>query len=655
MEAYHFQIQQLLQLAKTKGIEDIANHLSASMKEHIIRKADAYSQSIFTFENTWDMEACRIPYTFHGGDWNIVHHEDEEWCFMLNRMEWCKDLVLASLITNKEAYAITCLDYLLDWIKSHKEMRPERSTRTLDTGIRIMSIFELLPYLFSIHQLKDEIAKAIIDHLLGQILYLKVQYVPKYRLSNWGSIQTCAIVAVLPYLVEDYERNEIYFWAMQELEAQLQIQIYEDGFQWEQSTMYHVEVLNALMKACVYTKMQGRNTPAIWETSLYHMIDTLAHQTMPNGEIEAFGDSDRVLAYDVFVKGALYFKEASWKRLGGNQIDIDSMYLLGSNAVSQYETMSCEMMMQKYYDGVDCGMYTSRSSWEKDANFTLFTNGSHGSGHGHCDQLHVSLSYQGYPFLIDSGRFTYREDHPMRTYLKSMEAHNSIVLDDQAMSLPKDSWSDQRFAIVQKPYVKHVKTMHYYEGSVHSKSPLQLWKRKLMVADCGIWMFVDEVFADGVHEISQYFHFDPKVNVKLQHQEIELTHQDVSLHMHCSNPVKRIQKECSLRYNERQNHNVLKVEAKMKHHKILITCFYDSTIQVMDLPVMQGKDGPFSKDIVEAKKFILNEHESYLFIVFHKEIYQGSKLCICDDVTFHARSVCIHKTAGSVAVWRLKG
>ena len=68
-----------------------------------------------------------------------------------------------------------------------------------------------------------------------------------------------------------------------------------------------------------------------------------------------------------------------------------------------------------HYDGEDSGMYTLRNSWDQDASFTMFTNGSLGSGHGHSDNLHLSVCYQGDPVSSSiHGRFTYREDHPLR-------------------------------------------------------------------------------------------------------------------------------------------------------------------------------------------------------------------------------------------------
>ncbi len=61
------------------------------------------------------------------------------------------------------------------------------------------------------------------------------------------------------------------------------------------------------------------------------------------------------------------------------------------------------------------------------------------------------------PVFIDPGRFTYREDDSMRIKLKSMPVHNSIVLDEKAFCVPKDSWGYSDFGWPLKNYFTHKK------------------------------------------------------------------------------------------------------------------------------------------------------------------------------------------------------
>ena len=67
----------------------------------------------------------------------------------------------------------------------------------------------------------------------------------------------------------------------------------------------------------------------------------------------------------------------------------------------------------------DAGHIFFRSSWEEDSHFTYMKCGPLGSGHGHADLTHISLHYRGCPILVDSGRYSYVEEEPLRPFLKS--------------------------------------------------------------------------------------------------------------------------------------------------------------------------------------------------------------------------------------------
>lgn len=40
------------------------------------------------------MEKCLVPFKLDNlNDWNVVNNNDEEWCFMLNRLEYINYLI----------------------------------------------------------------------------------------------------------------------------------------------------------------------------------------------------------------------------------------------------------------------------------------------------------------------------------------------------------------------------------------------------------------------------------------------------------------------------------------------------------------------------------------------------------------------------------
>lgn len=650
----NFVQQSLNFLAAHKKLAQTAHFIRPDAAKEIIAHADELMHQTFTFNKTWDMERCLTPYTLPVIDWNDHQNDDPEWCFMLSRMDYLDHLLLASLLTGDIAYADKAKEYILNWITAHPTIVSEPSTRTLDTGIRVMNWMEALPYLSMLHALTEDELTRITDSMFAQMQYLKENYLPKYKTSNWGSIQTCAIVSVLPFLRADFLSDPLYQWALNEMTLQFSIQVYPDGMHWEQSTMYHIEVLNYGMKAVHYMGLHLQPCPSAVKEQVYALAKALVGQLTPSGEIETFGDSDRVCARDVLSRAALLFDDPTFRFVGLDELDPESLYVLGVPAAQRYATLPASAPQSMHYDGEDSGMYTLRSSWDKDASFTMFTNGSLGSGHGHSDNLHLSACYQGDPVLIDSGRFTYREDHPLRVQLKGMAAHNGVMIDDKAYCVPSDSWGYADFGLPLKNYVRHAGNLHYFEGAMLGHDPLQVWVRKVIVVDPAIWMIVDEVKCDGAHEAHSRLHFDPAATVSPAGDCHRVTTPHAALTLTCPGTVSYTSEPCSLRYNEQQPHTVVHSKTAFTDSATLITTLCGDGITVQDAPVFQNLTEPTAPDFAQARKFILSPTESYTVAVYSKEIYRGKKVLSCEGMPYHAKCVVIHEKDGHKQLTILK-
>lgn len=650
----NFVQQSLNFLAAHKKLAQTAHFIRPDAAKEIIAHADELMHQTFTFNKAWDMERCLTPYTLPVIDWNDHQNDDPEWCFMLNRMDYLDHLLLASLLTGEIRYTDKAKEYILNWIAAHPTIVSEPSTRTLDTGIRVMNWMEALPYLSMLHALTEDELTRITDSMFAQMQYLKENYLPKYKTSNWGSIQTCAIVSVLPFLRADFLSDPLYQWALDEMTLQFSIQVYPDGMHWEQSTMYHIEVLNYGMKAVHYMGLHLQPCPSAVKEQVCALAKALAGQLMPSGEIETFGDSDRVCARDVLSRAALLFDDPTFRFVGLDELDPESLYVLGVPAAQRYAALPVSAPQSMHYDGEDSGMYTLRSSWDKDASFTMFTNGSLGSGHGHSDNLHLSACYQGDPVLIDSGRFTYREDHPLRVQLKGMAAHNGVMIDDKAYCVPSDSWGYADFGLPLKNYVRHAGNLHYFEGAMLGHDPLQVWVRKVIVVDPAIWMIVDEVKCDGAHEAHSRLHFDPAATVSPAGDCHRVTTPHAALTLTCPGTVSYTSEPCSLRYNEQQPHTVVHSKTAFTDSATLITTLCGDGITVQDAPVFQNLTEPTAPDFAQARKFILSPTESYTVAVYSKEIYRGKKVLSCEGMPYHAKCVVIHEKDGHKQLTILK-
>lgn len=625
-----------------------------SYRQLLVQRGDQLCQHTFVFDHPWDMERCLIPHTMEKMQWNQVFNDDEEWTFMLNRFDYWSSLAKAGLIQQEERYFVQIKTFLFDWIDTHPVIEYSLSTRTLDTGIRIVNMIESAMFLDGEKKLSKQQIELIFTSIDQQMAYLKENYVEKYTLSNWGSIQVCGIIICKAIMQADPATDVVYQWALEELSTQMDIQIGQDGMLWEQSTMYHVEVLNNLLKVLYYTHFYDVPLPLSVHEKTEAMCFALMHVTMPNHEIETFGDSDRVNAQDIMTKGAMLFHNAHLKAMGTPKLDEDCLFQFGMIAQSWLDQTDITTPQQCCYQATDCGMITRRSDFSEQASWTMMTNGELGSGHGHSDNLHYSIIYHGVPFVIDPGRYTYREDHPVRVQLKSMEAHNTIILDDSPASIPDSSWTYKKFLRPLVNQCTDTAMATYLEGAIVTEDPTMTHVRKMILIHPSCWLICDEVYAQGEHSLTKRIQLDPFVQVTKQKELYKLTNDKTTLQYYRQGmEVQLEQGPCSLRYNELLTHTILTSYGKFKDKYLEDDLFFGENFTIEKAEVIQPGQGVMDSQRVSAWRFIQGD-ESWTAIIFHEQIYLGKKVLYCQGLALHNQACVIYQKGNHKQLLRLK-
>ena len=242
--------------------ERVTAHIIENCREEakqILAQADRLMAHTFSFEDRWDMEPCREPFTLKEMIWDRSPNGDPEWIFMLNRHEYMNKLLIAGWLTGDTSYAEKLKWFLLHWIQANPIL-PEGTvtTRTIDTGIRCMSWQYLLLHLLGEGLIEEKEAGKILESMKDQFAGLRKRYIGKYTLSNWGVLQTASICSGYLWFREYLPSDGTEDWAWKELERQIGLQVLDDGAHWEQSMMYHVEVLLACMKLLASCRAIGR-------------------------------------------------------------------------------------------------------------------------------------------------------------------------------------------------------------------------------------------------------------------------------------------------------------------------------------------------------------------------------------------------------------
>lgn len=661
-----------------------------SEAEHLLHQAEDLMQNTFVFTDRWDMEPCAVPYTVPAGQWTHSPNGDPEWVFMLNRHDYLPKLWQAAVLTGEVRYRRKLIDSVMDWIASNPLTREGTpSTRTIDTGIRCMNWIQLLPFLLAEDALTDQEARTMIDSLSAQFANLRERYILKYTLSNWGVLQTTAFCAGYAWMGQLLPPG-LEAWAWQELQTQLRLQILEDGAHWEQSPMYHVEVLNACVRLltqlyaaqkaglslCQEARFaldagtssperkagpgEGAGSEAGW---LVRAVRVLSRHVLYTADPALMQlpqcDSDVTDVRDVLARAAALLSDAGIYRWGaGETLDMDSVWQLGAAGIAAFEAQRPQTPVRCSWNCPQSGTVTLRSDWTARANFTALKNSPLGSSHGHADQTHLTLYCQGKPFLVDSGRYTYREDDPLRIQLKAPAAHNVCVIDGQSGGTPDGSWNYSDYAEIIPHYFAEQGNAHFAEmtfhGSLRDGTPYQI-TRRLFVLDEGVWLSVQDVICPGKHQVKEYFHLAQGVTVQPCLEGMLLQNGDVQLKMYYEGQLECHQGVLSSCYNQKELAPLLVHQVEMQDRWTSCTLFAVPEYAVRPAAVYKlGEDTPQPAENVTALDLQAGQEKCWTLLVWNRENFRSGKVFRCHGQPVYGKAIALCDQDGRVKSIRLR-
>lgn len=648
-----------------KVIEYTKKYYKEDCKKTII-KAKLIKENIFLFNSPWDMEPTNIPYKLEPLKWNYTPNGDEEWIFMLNRHEYLYSLIISYYLTGDESYIKKWIEIILHWIKNNPVDDKSITWRTIEVGIRAMSWTFCLKHIISTGLLNEYELSIILNSLFEHIYFIEKHFKDKDLISNWGILQTTGVSAVLMTFGEFAPNNKNQLnWAMDRLRKQLNFQVFEDGMHWEQSPMYNVVVILALLKLIYISKDEAINLPNCIIKKTHSLSKALVYIGKPNNHQVMQSDSDDTDLRDICTFASIIFNDGELKWAGYNSIDFDTIWLLGYSGLKNYKGIkkTKPKITSKVFE--DAGSFYLKSNLSEWASFCYFHNGTLGSGHGHADLGHFNITYLGEDFLIDPGRYTYVEEDPLREYFKSAMAHNTIVLDDDPFTLCKGSWGYEKVAYSLKNYWRFTEKVDYIEGtyladSVENKK--YIVTRRLIFIKPSIWLISDIVYNEGEHKCKKYFHFDKDIDININKNIGTCIKNGVRLNLyHCDAEDIRIKKDyISPKYNKLENSKTIITSIKFKNSMISTDIIYGG-IDNKHLNIEKGKlyqpskKTPLDEEVATCYRIKVGEEKEHIIILINNEIFDGRKLMLYDnEIPVYGKSIVISKNCDEVDYIRLK-
>lgn len=367
--------------------------------------------------------SCGTPIDFSDGiDWfaNPTHNQYAEWTWQLSRHHEWGILAERYRATGDERFAEGFLRYFRSWVR--QATAPARDAavgsgqtlcwRTIELGIRMGGSWPWVLHTFvdSPAFTDDDLVdfcKSVWEH--GERLR------NRHARNNWLIMEMNGLAQIGLLYPQLVDASEWKAYALDRLAAELPVQTYPDGFQFELSTNYHqVNISNYQWVWDVYDAY-GEPVPPEFRSWLELMHEANLRIARPDGRLPDLGDGRDHPVAELMTAALPRYPERPDFRWAASQ---------GTEGTPPPWTSSA-------FDYA--GYYVMRTGWESDAVWALVDAGPYGMAHQHEDKLSVLLHAYGRTLITEGGNYAY-DDSSMRRYVLSSRAHNTILVDGQGQN-----------------------------------------------------------------------------------------------------------------------------------------------------------------------------------------------------------------------------
>ncbi|NDV82120.1 heparin-sulfate lyase HepC [Bacteroides sp. 51] len=492
-------------------------------------------------EQKWADDALEHTFFSHKGyqpsynygkdiNWQYWPVQDNELRWQLHRHKWFAPMGKAYRVSGDEKYAREWVHQYMDWItknplakinKDEYEMlnadevkglveNVRFAWRPLEVSHRMQDQTNQFQYFIVSPSFTPEFLTEFLVNYHKHVIHLLGNYSEKGNHLLFEAQRTIYAGAFFP------EYKDASAWrkrGIDVLNREIEIQVYDDGGQYELDAHYHAAAINIFCKALYMADANGfrGEFPQSYMDTIEKMIVFYMNICFPDYTNPCFSDAQ------IGAKHAELRNYREWMKLFPKNEQIRYFATEGKEG-------KLPQNLSRAFKTT--GFYTFRNSWKKDATVMVMKAGPEGFWHNQPDNGTFELWFNGKNLFPDSGVYVYAGDSEVtkqRNWFRQTMVHNTLTLDNKTLETTQSVckyWNGEgnvQTLVTENPG---------YAGLTH--------RRTVFFVDNTYFVLVDEAYGDAVGEVNLHYQLaegkvdlDPKTmmvnsdyagssNVKLQ-------------------------------------------------------------------------------------------------------------------------------------------
>lgn len=364
----------------------------------------------------------------------------------------------AYFLTKEKKYYFYVREKISSWLEENPIASSVNWTCNMEVAIRVFNLIIIYSMIKGAFK-DDESIKVIIKSLI----YHHNKHIRK-NLENYSDNRNnhylsnlLGLLVSAKFLVNKnnskYKKQQLF--SVNELEKEIEKQIFDDGVTYEISTSYQKLVFEILL----FSFIVGENAfSKSTIEKLGKMLTFLKSIVYQDGTIPLIGDNDsgNILVFEDYfndtrsnLKSLLSLAENVLCGQKNTESALTSFFCSSNN------DFYCNEQLNKNYP--DAGYFIIENEFYRVILLCGPLSLKGQGGHSHNDQLSFVLDVRAKPFFIDTGTITYTGNRELRNFSRKTSSHNTVSIENEEQNII----GDDLFAMEERTYSvcsKHTNT-----------------------------------------------------------------------------------------------------------------------------------------------------------------------------------------------------